>query len=64
MGQINIQGLGSIQIEGATPTDLEKREIEKFVKENPQALNSDQYLEGETDKLIKGPSWLWKLAEV
>ena len=57
MGQINIQGLGSIQIEGATPTDLEKREIEKFVKENPQALNSDQYLEGETDKLIKGPSW-------
>jgi hypothetical protein len=54
MGVINIEGLGSIQIAGDTPTEKEQQTIIEAMKTMPA---SDKEIDAKTDSFLSSPSF-------
>ena len=57
MSEIYVEGLGNIDIAGETPTKEEIANIEKFIKENPDMINNDDFVNNEVQKHIESPSF-------
>jgi hypothetical protein len=54
MGVINIEGLGSIQIAGDTPTEKEQQAIVEAMKTMPA---SNKEIDAKTDSFLSSPSF-------